>query len=129
MMRAALSALSVLAACALSSGTAWGHYRILGQLESSYELLFDAVTLPRNTAGSLVFKECRTCETRSIRVSGATRYFVNGAETAFADFQRVAQEIEASTARNAAAAVYVHYDTGTLRVNRIRLSEPGATAQ
>ena len=116
--------LSVLAASALASTTVWAqqHHRILEQLENSYELVLDDVTLPASTVGSIVFKECDTCERRSLQVNPATQYIVNDVEVAFVDLAGIANDIR-SRGHAEDTGVYVHYDIKTSRVNRIYVYE------
>lgn len=112
-------AFALVAACALA-GTASAHYRILEKIEDSYELALDSVTLPGSTAGSIIFTPCSGCNVQSLRVSAATRYFVNGTELAFADFEREADAIRAALDERD-AGVGVFYDIETRYVKRIRI--------
>lgn len=114
----------ILAACTLLSSAAWAHFRIIEQVESSYELTLDKVlSFPGSTAGTIIFRECPECESRALRVTADSRYFVNGSELVFSDFQRLVADIQALQRAEAATGVYVHYDIETQNVNRIRVNQ------
>lgn len=96
--------------------------RILGPVESSYELSLGDVILPRSTAGTVIFKPCDTCDTTSLTVNASTQYFIDDVEYAFADFSRLAQNIKNSNGGNSQTAVYIHYSVKNPHVTRLRLA-------
>lgn len=111
--------LPVLTACLLASSTASAFKRVFELLEGSYELILDEVTLPDSTAGTIIFRECDTCERRSLRVTSGTRYFVNGVELPFTDFKLRAEALRNND--DDAKGVYVYYDLETTNVTRLRV--------
>ncbi len=115
--------LSLLVIPMLMASNSWA-LRIIEQTEESYELSLHDIVMPRSVGGSISFKPCEDCKTQSLRVSSATRYFVNRVELAFADFLRAVESIGQTNGGNAETAVYVHYDFDSRRVNRLRLSQP-----
>ena len=123
-MMTRIATLLVAGCLLLLAAAASADRRIVEELERSYELVLSETTLPRDAAGSIVFKECETCAIRSVRVNSDTTYFVNEAQVPFDDFARLAQDIEARGG-DADTGVYVHYDIKTLRVNRVRVVEFG----
>ncbi|HEX7080018.1 MAG TPA: hypothetical protein VF329_03290 [Gammaproteobacteria bacterium] len=120
--------LPLLAACLLASPNAWAFKRVFELVERSYELTLDTVTLPDSTAGTVIFRECDTCDPKSLRVTSATRYFLDGTELAFADFKQMVEALRADD--DTIKGVYVHYDIETTNVTRIRVVQyPRLAAQ
>ncbi len=117
-MNRAIFATLVLLFGSLSS--AWA-YRVLEQTEDAYELMLGEVSLPRGVAGTVIFKPCPDCNTRSLRVSRETLYFVNGLALELADFRAAAEVIRQTNGGNQNTAVYVFFDIDSQRVNRLML--------
>jgi hypothetical protein len=99
--------------------------RVLDQAEKPVELALSDLTLPTDNVGSLVFKECRTCRTRTHRVTAATKYFVNRRELALADVRLAVEELRASRSAAAATNVAVFLDLNTEQVTRVLIQRPG----
>ena len=117
-MNRALIATLILLASSLTS--AWA-YRVIEQTEDAYELTLGEVSLPRGAAGSVIFKPCPDCNTTSLRVSGDTRYFFNGSSLELEDFLAAAEAVRQQDGGNSNTAVYVFFDIGSKRVNRLML--------
>lgn len=120
-----LKGIAAVSICALAwTSLASAHYRIIEQKEKSYELVLKDVTIPGSTAGTVIFKACEDCDPQSLRVTAATLYVVDGIERSFVEFQQAAAALRSRDGAQSDAGVYVHYDMGTLLVNRIRLNDP-----
>jgi len=103
------------------SSSAWA-YRVLEQIEDSYELPLVAVELPRSANGNIVFQLCEECRTTALRVTNETRYIANGAPIALVDLRELAAQVRTTTEGRDQADVYINYEIASLRVNRVRLS-------
>jgi hypothetical protein len=110
-----------LLACSLAAGGNAFATRILDQVEKSYELALADIILPGNSAGTVIFKPCETCDTTSLQVDGNTRYFVDGTEYSFDDFIRIASDMKKDTRESLRIAATVHYWIKNSRVSRLRL--------
>jgi len=91
--------------------------RIVDQPEGSYELALAEVTMPRSITGMVAFKSCETCRTTALRVSGRTRYSVNGSEVAYGDFSEQLEDLRDVDDRSVFVGVY--YDLETNFVTRV----------
>jgi len=111
------------AAVALMSiaSSAWA-YRVLEQTEDAYELSLSAVRLPANERSTVVFTECPTCRTTALRVTDATRYFVNRAPVELEELKEIADELRETVSGRENTDVYIYYDLASLRVNRLAIS-------
>lgn len=94
-----------------------------GQLEKSYELTLAGIILPDNTAGTVIFKPCDTCDTTSLQVDSGTRYFIDGKEYAFADFLRAAQSMQQDAGKSSRTAATIHYWIKNQRVSRLMVQD------
>ncbi len=97
-------------------------YRVLEQIEDSYELPLMAVELPRSANGTVVFQACEECRTIALRVTNETRYVANGAPIELEELRELAATVRTSAEGRDRAAIYITYEIASLRVNRIRLS-------
>jgi len=88
-----------------------------GIIEESYELEFDAVTLPNNGNGDVKFKLCDHCGNTRLDVDGNTTYH-NGARTPAITLT----ELRAAAVAQNAKLIYVYYDPATEVVTRVVLS-------
>lgn len=91
------------------------------QTEDAYELVLGEVSLPYGETGTVIFKLCPECTITSLRVTRATTYVVNGAALEFADFLEAAEAIRQIDGGNQNTAVYVFFDIGSQRVNRLEV--------
>jgi len=107
-----------------SVSSAWA-YRVLEQSEDTYELILGEVSLPRGEAGTLIFKPCADCNTTALRVSGQTRYAINGAAYELPDLLEVAEQIRQQDGGNSGTAVYVRFDIESKRVTWLGLDTFG----
>jgi len=115
-----LSILFFALACAFTSPS-WG-YRVLGQMESTYELELGEVGLPKATMGTVHFRTCETCSSTSLQVSASTLYFVNGVQYELREFLEVVEEIKDIAGGNENSMVGLFYDRSTGHVSRLKVT-------
>jgi len=107
-----------------SISSAWA-YRVIEQNEDAYELVLDEISLPRGETSSVIFKPCPACTTTSLRVTGATTYFVDGVLLAFPDFLVAVEAIRRLHRSNRNTAVYLFFDIESRRINRLMIDQFG----
>ena len=107
-------------ACAFTSPS-WG-YRVLGEMESTYELELGEVGLPKATMGTVHFRVCEDCTSTSLQVNASTRYFVNGIQYELREFLEVVEEIKDTAGGNENSQVGLFYDKSTGRVSRLTVT-------
>lgn len=120
----AFSALCLAAALVLAQPAAQAA-RIIDQPEDAYELMLGLVTMPAGETGSVQFRQCADCETKTVRVGLETTYTLNGQRMTFTDFRRAVSDIRATSGGNEMTAVYLYYDTKTGVVTRMVVSRLG----
>ncbi len=111
----------VVAGLVLASSSAWA-YRVLEQIEDSYELSLVTVELPSSETGTIAFQACEECRTTALRVTNETRYVANGAPVELSELREIAAEVQATANGRDRAAIYINYEIASLRVTRVRLS-------
>lgn len=109
------------AGLATISSSAWA-YRVLEQIEDSYELPLVAVELPLSANGTIVFQVCEECRTTALRVTDATRYVTNGAPIELEALRELAAQLRTTAEGRDRADIYINYEIASLRVTRVRLS-------
>ncbi len=89
-------------------------------LEDSYELDPDLVNLPRLDSGQVSFRECRTCDSISLRVDHNTNYYIgiNAPSVTRADLYEAANGDDAR-------GIYVFFEPESQLTTRIVLSTGG----
>jgi hypothetical protein len=101
----------------LLSWTGLGH-GAHGIVEESYELAFDAVTLPVHpTTGHVKFKLCANCGDTMLNVDEDTTYH-NGIRTPAISLA----ELQFAATQQDAQLIYVYYDPSSEVVTRVVLS-------
>lgn len=116
----------IVLACALEP--AWA-VRVIEQPEGAYELALGDVRLPAGVTGSISFRPCPDCSSTSLRVSGATRYSINGTAVTREDLLRTVERLQQTDGDWAETLLTVYYDRASHRVNRIALLRPVAAGQ
>ena len=111
----------VVAGLVTVSSSAWA-YRVLEQIEDSYELPLLVVELPRSENGNISFQICDECRTTTLAVTNETRYMANGAPIALEQLRELAAQVRTTAEGRDRAAVYITYEIASLRVSRVRLS-------
>lgn len=84
-----------------------------------YEVDLIYLRLPGTASGTLAFSECADCNTRTIRVSPATRYVVNGQTVALADFRKVVAGI--TDRRNTIVDVFHDLESDAVTTVRVKI--------
>ncbi|MEM8983563.1 MAG: hypothetical protein AAGC71_11085 [Pseudomonadota bacterium] len=84
--------------------------------EWAYEVEAGLIQLPGSISGSVILRECNTCETFTHRVTATTRYTLNGAATSL---ERLTAAAEA--AADSQGVFVVLYDIDTRNVTAIAL--------
>ena len=56
-------------------------------IQRAYEVNFDTLRLPQAEGGTIAFKPCNTCAFQTTRVTGSTRWILNGESMPLADFR------------------------------------------
>lgn len=103
------------------ASSAWA-YRVIEQPEDAYELSLGFVRLPANERGTVIFTECQSCRTMTLRVTEATQYFVNRLPIELEDLHDVAEDLRATADGRDNTNVYIYYDKASLRISRLALS-------
>ena len=103
-----------------SFGTAHA-LRVLEAVETGVELALSELRLPTSETGNVSYTACATCRISVHRVTPETQYLVNGTALSFADFLRIAGEIDAirNGSETTLAGVFIDLESG--RVTRITL--------
>ena len=92
-------------------------------VEGARELELGNVSFPDSTAGTLIFKNCPTCEATALRVSSTTTYSTaQGQQDLPAFLERVA-EIDRASADSDKTPLTVFYSLATGRVTRISVHD------
>jgi len=80
--------------------------------ELAYEVALSNLTTPVSSSGSLVFKECDDCDTMMIRMTGNTRFIVNGRTVELKEFRK--QVFQVNDRRNVPVTVKHHLESDTI---------------
>lgn len=88
-------------------------------ITQAYEVALGDLRLPANTGGTLAFKQCRKCDTQTLRVKSSTRYVLNGRTVTL---QRFKEKIGAAKDSNEVAATVLHHlESNTVTGVKVRL--------
>ena len=63
-------------------------------VQEAYEIALSDLRLPRNPSGTIAFKECKSCDYRTVRVGGDTSYKLNGKAVPLKKFQEALSLVE-----------------------------------
>ena len=58
----------------------------------AYEVALGDLTVPTSQSGRILFKQCRECDTESVRLTPNTQFVVNGRNVSFDKFRAIANE-------------------------------------
>jgi len=81
-------------------------------VELSYELALSDMTTPVTSSGSLVFRECGDCDSRSIRMTPNTQFIVNGRTVKLKEFRT--QVFQVSDRQHVPVTVKHHLESDTV---------------
>ena len=82
----------------------------------AYEVALSDLTVPTSQNGRILFKQCRECDTESVRLTPNTQFVVNGRSVGFDKFRDIANQT--SEADSVPVTVLHHLESGTV----VRLS-------
>ncbi len=85
-------------------------------ITAAYEVAVGDLRMPRNTGGTLTFRQCSDCELQTLLVTSKTRYVLNDRDVELAEFKE-----RLAGARNAAATVMHHLESNTITAVMVSL--------
>ncbi len=85
-------------------------------ITEAYEVDVSELRMPRNTGGTLTFRQCSDCELQTLLVTSKTRYVLNDRDVELAEFKE-----RLAGARNAAATVMHHLESNTITAIMVNL--------
>jgi biopolymer transport protein ExbD len=62
--------------------------------QQAYEVALSQIRLPRNTNGTIAFKECNDCEFKTKRVSAQTSYLLDGRAVKLEKFRSAMKRVQ-----------------------------------
>ena len=96
--------------------------RTLEILEGSYEAVLQNVTFPASIAGTLIARDCLSCDGSSYQVDSSTTYTgSNGQAMSLQEFNANVAELRELPGANASTAVAIYYSLDTNRITRVAL--------
>ena len=75
-------------------------------IAEAYEVALSEIRLPQSLTGTIAFKPCETCDYRTSRVDGNTRWLVNGQAVSLDRFRAA---VKAVADRNNEAVTVLHH--------------------
>lgn len=97
--------------------------RTLEIVEGAHELRFGNVSFPGSITGTVIFKDCASCDSTALRVTAATTYrTARGPAELPAFLERVA-ELEDAAPDTDSTPVTIFYSMATGRVTRISIHD------
>lgn len=75
-------------------------------VSQAYEVALSDFRAPGTASGTVAFSECAECDSRTIRVSGDTRYLINGKAVGFDAFRK---SIAAVNDRDRVLVIVLHH--------------------
>jgi len=61
--------------------------------QQAYEVALSEIRLPRSENGTIAYKECSTCQIRTTRVDGDTRWLINGKAVSLKKFREATSRV------------------------------------
>jgi hypothetical protein len=92
-------------------------------IEGAYELTLGNVYFPSSTVGSVIFRSCAQCESRTLRVDTGTRYLTARGTQPLPDFLDQVAELKTLEIVNDHTPVTVFYSMDSGRVTRISVHD------
>lgn len=114
-MRIATVRMMILALACGFSVPAAANFQIVSK---AHEVSLADLRLPGSTSGTLTFKPCSDCDYRTVRVTAATQYEVNGSAVPLEDFRKQLGNIR--DRREETVTVLHHLESDTIKAVRIR---------
>ena len=85
-------------------------------ITEAYEVAVGDLRMPRNTGGTLTFRQCSDCELQTLLVTSKTRYVLNDRDVELAEFKE-----RLAGARNKTATVMHHLESNTITAIMVNL--------
>ncbi len=85
-------------------------------ITEAYEVAVGDLRMPRNTGGTLTFKQCSDCELQTLLVTSKTRYVLNDRDVELAEFKE-----RLAGARNKTATVMHHLESNIITAVMVNL--------
>ena len=86
-------------------------------ITEAYEVVLSDLRLPGNEYGTLTFKRCVDCDAQTLRVTGETRYLINGRDFALAKFKEQLRLV--GNRDNQSVAVLHHLESNTIKAIKV----------
>ena len=84
-------------------------------LTEAYEVNSSDLRLPRNTGGTLTFKQCSECDSQTLLVNIRTRYVINGRDVQLIEFKD-----RMTGVRDETVTVLHHLESNTISAIKVR---------
>jgi hypothetical protein len=84
-------------------------------ITEAYEVNSGDLRLPRNTGGTLTFKQCSECELQTLLVNSATRYIIDGRDVELTEFKE-----RMAGVRNETVTVLHHLESNTITAIKVQ---------
>ncbi len=88
-------------------------------ITESYEVAVGDLRLPRSEGGTLTFKQCSDCDTRTLRVSGKTRYLINDRAFSLVEFKEQLKRV--GNSKDSSVAVLHHLESNMIEAIKVWL--------
>ena len=85
-------------------------------ITEAYEVNSGDMRLPRNTGGTLTFKQCSDCDSQTLLVNGRTRYVIDGRDVELIEFKE-----RMAAVRDETVTVLHHLESNTITAIKVRL--------
>ncbi len=88
-------------------------------ITAAYEVAVSDLRMPRNTGGTLTFKECSECEAQTLLVTSKTRYVINKRDVELAEFKERVTLVRRP--QDVTATVLHHLESNKITAIKVRL--------
>ena len=86
-------------------------------VSKAYELSLADVRLPTTPSGSVTFKECKSCDYHTVRVTAETRYEVDAQALTLQEFRKSIAQL--TDPADVPVTVLHHLESGTVKAIRV----------
>jgi len=84
-------------------------------ITEAYEVNSGDMRLPRNTGGTLTFKQCSECDLQTLLVNSGTRYVIDGRDVQLTEFKE-----RMAGVRDETVTVLHHLESNTITAIKVR---------
>ena len=88
-------------------------------ISEAYEVVLSDLRLPRNTGGTVTFRQCADCEWQTLLVNSSTLYLLDGTSLQLADFKEQLESI--GDPRAETATVLHHLESNIVTAIKLKL--------